>query len=82
MLTLVQQLRITNGYLGMIKCKKTTSRVMICRCILTYELEFSRHSSQGPFVRINNRDIVFTSFLYDVSLQQQKGMMHLRFIIF
>jgi len=24
-LTLVQQLRITNGYVGMIKCKKTTS---------------------------------------------------------
>ncbi|CAH1246101.1 IDUA [Branchiostoma lanceolatum] len=34
------------------------------RCLLTFEVEFSSSSRKGPYKRINQRDQIFTAFVY------------------
>jgi len=50
-----------------------TDRFMF-RCILTYEVEFSYYNIPNSFKRINSHDTVFTSFLYDRSLENLSGL--------
>lgn len=36
---------------------------LLCRCIKTFEVEFSKED-QNEFSRINNRDTIFTSYVF------------------
>ena len=47
----------------------------IFRCILTYEVQFSHFNISSSFKRINSRDTIFTSFLYDRSLENVSGLL-------
>ena len=44
------------------------------RCVLTYEVQFSSSNTSNSFERINDRDTIFTSFLYDLSLEHVSGL--------
>ena len=43
----------------------------VSRCILTYEVQFSYSNTSHSFQRVNDRDTIFTSFLYDRSLEDK-----------
>ncbi|XP_033763065.1 alpha-L-iduronidase-like [Pecten maximus] len=38
------------------------------KCILTYEVEFSHRNLYGPYIRVNNYDVIVTAFVFAPSL--------------
>lgn len=58
----------------------TWSDVLISSpCILTFEVDYSTQSAAGPFRRINDYDITFTSFVYSTD---ESGMCPYKSMLF